>query len=271
VRRESCHSKTGALGSKRQMRTLVTVLMGFLLLVSKSARAQGVVLALPLQDQQLIAARLGPRIVGEALPSKPIDDASIYFPLENRVPIYQISSGPEAGNLESAEIARVRRPRGRLAWRFRLSPSLTAFIAQTTDLSLVMSAVSDQDEGLVVVTRPGNPFIPKGMQPGETRSISQRVSVNYLDNPTEQDYSGTVNETYTYVGTYKVTVPAGTFPAVLFRATAEGKVGPAYTRDVSYNFFAPKVGMVAMIMQENVTALWIFHIDTATGRVLVTN
>jgi len=71
------------------------------------------------------------------------------------------------------------------------------------------------------------------------------------------------------VGTYQVTVPAGTFPAVLFRVNCEGKVGPAHTHNTGYNFFAPGVGMVAMILEEDVTAFWLFNIDSTTGKVLM--
>jgi hypothetical protein len=247
----------------------VALTLGFLLQSSGAAYAQGVVLPLPLEDRQRIAAQLGPGVVGNALPSQPITDVSAYFPLTNRSLTYEIASGPNAGNSESSEIAKVRRPSGRLAWRFRLSPSLTGFIAQTITGDLVMPAVTDPREGVVVVTTPANPFVPKGMQPGETRSFSQRVSVNYLDNPADQDYSGSLKGSYTYIGTYQVTVPAGTFPAILFRAKTEGKVGPAHTSDIAYSFFAPKVGLVAMIMQEDVTAFWLFHIDTTTGKVLM--
>jgi hypothetical protein len=38
-----------------------------------------VILPLPAEDQQKIDALLGPGIVGKALPSKPIQDASVYF------------------------------------------------------------------------------------------------------------------------------------------------------------------------------------------------
>lgn len=132
-----------------------------------------------------------------------------------------------------------------------------------------MPAVSDAGEGVIVVTTPANPFVPKGMKPGETRSYSQQVSVNYLDDPADQKYSGSLNGTYTYVGTYQMTVPAGTYEAVLFRVKCEGKIGPAHTQNTAYNFFAPGVGMVAMIMQEDVTAFWIYNIDTTIGKVLM--
>ena len=132
-----------------------------------------------------------------------------------------------------------------------------------------MAAITDTGEGVVVVTTPANPFLPKGMQPGEARTYTQQVSVNYLDDPGDQRYSGSLTGTYTYVGTYQVTVPAGTFPAVLFRVKCEAKVGPAHTQNTGCNFFAPGAGMVAMIVEEDVTAFWLFNIDSTTGKVLM--
>src|SRR6202012_2609486 len=114
---------------------------------------------------------------------------------------------------------------------------------------LMMPAVSDAGEGVVVITTPANPFLLKGMRPGEMRSYSQKVSVLALDDPTDQEYSGTLRGTYTYIGTYRVTVPAGTYDSVLFSLRCDGKVGPAHTRDTAYYFFAPKIGVVAMISQ----------------------
>ncbi len=56
------------------MRTLVTLTVGLLLLAPALARAQGVVLPLPPEDQQNITAQLGAGLVGAALPSNPIND-----------------------------------------------------------------------------------------------------------------------------------------------------------------------------------------------------
>jgi hypothetical protein len=243
--------------------------LGFLFLISGAAHAQGVVLPLPPADQQKIIAQLGPGVVGAALPSKPINDPSIYFPLQNSTLTYEVTAGPNAGNTQSLGLAKTRRPSGKSAWRFQLSPSLAGFLRQTAEGDIIMPAVADSGEGVVVVSTPANPFVPKGMQPGETRTYSQQVSVNYLDDPTDQRYSGSVNGSYTYVGTYQVTVPAGTFPAILFRVFCEGKVGPAHTQNTGYNFFAPGVGVVAMILQEDVSAFWIFNIDSTTGKVLM--
>ncbi|MGA7869758.1 MAG: hypothetical protein WCA22_02565 [Candidatus Binatus sp.] len=251
------------------MRTILTATLGLLLLASGSVCAQGVVLPLPPQDQQKITAQLGPGVVGIALPSKPITDPAAFFPLQAKAMTYQVMAGPNAGNTQSLGLAKTRRPVGRSAWRFQLSPSLAGFLRQTAEGDIIMPAVSDAGEGVVVVTTPANPFVPKGMQPGETRTYFQQVSVNYLDDPSDQRYSGSVTGTYTYVGTYQVTVPAGTFPAVLFRVYCDGKVGPAHTVNTGYNFFASGVGMVAMILQEDVTAFWLFNIDSTTGKILM--
>jgi hypothetical protein len=233
-----------------------------------SALAQGVVLPLPPEDSQRINSMLGPGVVGSAVPSKPIVDATAYFPLQQKSFTYQVTSGANAGNMQTLSVAHRQRPSGPQAWRFQFSPTLAGFLNQSVDGALIMPAVSDSGEGVVVVSTPPNPFVPKGMNPGETRSFSQNVSVNYLDNPTDQRYSGTVAGTYTYVGTYQVTLPAGTFNADLIRVKFSGNVGPAHTKDTQYNFFAPGVGVVAMITQEDIEAFWIFNIDSSIGKVL---
>jgi hypothetical protein len=250
-------------------RTLVTATLGLLLLTSGSARAQGVVLPLPAEDQQNITAQLGPGVVGTPLPSSPINDPSAYFPLEEKSQQFQVVAGRHAGTVQTLGLWKARRPGGKKAWRFQMTPSLAGFMRETEQGDIIMAALTDSGEGVVVITTPANPFVPKGMQPGETRTYTQQVSVNYLDDPSDQRYSGSINGTYTYVGTYQVTVPAGTFPAVLFRVKCEGKVGPARTHNTGYNFFAPGIGMVAMILEEDVTAFWLFNIDSTTGKVLM--
>jgi len=196
-----------------------------------TAHAQGVVLPLPPEDAQRINSMLGAGVVGNAVPSKPITDAATYFPLQKKSMTYQVTSGPNAGNTQTLGLGRRSRPSGPQAWRFQFSPSLAGYLTQSVDGALIMPAVSDSGEGVVVVSTPTNPFVPKGMNPGETRSFSQQVSVNYLDNPSDQRYSGSVSGTYTYMGTYQVTVPAGTYNADLIRVKFSGKVGPANTKD----------------------------------------
>ena len=106
------------------MRRLVSLTLGILLLSSRSALADGVALTLPSEDQREITARLGPGVVGQVLPSVPIQDLSVFFPLREKVFTYQVTGGPNAGETQPLELARTKRRSGKPAWRFQLSPSL---------------------------------------------------------------------------------------------------------------------------------------------------
>jgi hypothetical protein len=253
------------------MRKNPLALLLALALAGPAFAADGPVLPLPAEDQQTIASLLGPNVVGKALPSLPITDASVYFPLVEKTTVFNVTSGKNAGTQQTLRVVKGKRPGGNPAWRFELSPTLASFLSEAAGGDLTMPAVTDSGEGVVVVTTPANPFVLEAMQPGESRKLSQKVSVNYLDDPSDQRYSGSLEGTYTYLGNYQVTVPAGTFPALLVRLKYSGKVGPANTQDTAYYFFAPKVGVVAMISQEDVEAFWIIHIDTRSGKLLASS
>ena len=92
------------------------------MLASGLARADNIVLPLPPEDQQKVTDNLGPGVVGNALPSKPIQDASVYFPLRDEVLTYQITVGPDAGTTQTFGLAKVARFGEKLAWRFQVSP-----------------------------------------------------------------------------------------------------------------------------------------------------
>jgi len=248
------------------------VLVAFLLALfaASTASAEGPVLPLPAADQQKLDALLGPGVVGKALPSAPIDEPTRYFPLQEKAPSYTITSGKHAGETQVLNVRKGKRPGGTPAWRFQLSPTLAAFLKNSVEGDLQMTAVTDADEGVLVITSPPNPFLVKGMKPGESRPFSQTVAINYLDDPTDTRYSGSLTGAYTYLGTYQVTVPAGTFPALIMRVTCQGRIGPADTQDAAYYLFAPGVGVVAMVSQEDAEAFWIIHIDSSSGRVLAT-
>jgi hypothetical protein len=249
---------------------LTACLLFTLVFVSSAgdARAQGAVLPLPPTDQQKLTKHLGAGVVGAALPSERISDASSYFPLKEKTFVFQVTSGSNTGNTQNLVLKKTHRPGGASSWRFNFAPSLAGFISLTSSGDLMMSAVSDVDEGVIAVTTPANPFVLTGMKPGESRSFRQKVSVNYLDDPTKRDWGGNLKATYTYVGTYKVTVPAGTFNAILIRFGYRGKVGPANVVYTAWYFFARDVGLIAMVNQEDVTAFLIYHNDTTIGKVL---
>jgi hypothetical protein len=253
----------------RRWRFVATVGVLAVVLGAAEAGAQGGVQPLPAADQQEIAGHLGAGVVGAALPSEAILDARPYFPLREKIFTFQVTSGSNAGKVQRLGLRKARRPSGMEAWRLMLSPTLHGFVNPTVSGDFLMPAVSDIDEGVVVVTTPANPLLLRGMKPGESRTFTQTVSVNYLDDPTKRDYGGRMTAAFTYVGTYRMTVPAGTFDAALMRLDYQGKVGPAHVQYRAWYFFAPGVGVVAMINHEDVSAFWIYHVDTTSGKVLV--
>src|ERR1700691_2262437 len=91
------------------MRTLLVATLGFLLFASGLARAQGVVLPLPPEDQQNITAQLGAGVVGAALPSNPINDPSVYFPLQQKSQQFQVVAGPNARTVQTLGLWQARR------------------------------------------------------------------------------------------------------------------------------------------------------------------
>jgi hypothetical protein len=232
------------------------------------ARAQGPVLPLSAADQQELTTYLGAGVVGAALPSEPLHDVGLYFPLQERTVTFLVTSGPKTGTTQSLGLKQARRPSGAQAWRWTFAPSLAAFINPVPSGDFVVAAVSDHDDGVVVVTNPANPLVIKGLKPGESRTFTQTVSVNYLDDPSRQDYSGSMNGAYTYVGTYRVTVPAGAFDAVLVRLDWQGKISLAHVKATTWYLFSPGVGVVAMITHEDVTAFWVYNVHSTIGKVL---
>jgi len=216
----------------------------------------------------MLVSHLGAGVVGEPLPSQSIDDPLLLFPFHGDELTYHFSSGKNKGKTQAETLTKVERPNGKTVWRLQLTPTLTGYIREAQNGDIVMPAIEDSSEGALVITEPANPFLPKGMKPGETRSYSQRVSVRYLDDISNERYSGTLKSDYTYLGTFKVKVPAGTFDAIVLRVKNEGKIGPAHTLNTGYNLFAPGKGIVAMILQSKVTAFWIYNIDGIGGKVL---
>ena len=74
--------------------------------------------------------------------------------------------------------------------------------------------------------------------------------------------------TATYVGAYEVTVPAGTFEAILLRIDAKIHVGPAKVEDTQYLFYAKGVGKVAEVEAQRIAAVLIYHSHSKTAKVL---
>jgi len=102
----------------------------------------------------------------------------------------------------------------------------------------VAGTEKDLDKEVLSRFTPGDPLIISGLKPGQSITSQHKVEVFDLSNLKKVAHSGSLDVTYTYVGTYRVTVPCGTYDAALIRWDYTGKVGPATIRDSQYRFLA---------------------------------
>ena len=142
----SSSCSTGAAGGRR-MPTIALILLA-LLARTPSASAQATALPLPDADQQVIATMLGAGVVGQALPSQPIDDVSVYFPLAERTRSFQVTSGPKAGQTQSLSVKKGQRPNGNPAWRFGELPGRSTLRIQARPPGVVAAGAMGTVAGI---------------------------------------------------------------------------------------------------------------------------
>lgn len=234
----------------------------------RSAAAEGAVIPLPSADREEIEKLLGAGVVGDPQPAMPLGSPESFLPPKGSSMSYQVieknKKTPEAHKLEDTTDASLAP-----GWHYSVEKAGAAFFQTASDGSL--HTVAEQDLGNKVLSRfaPGEPMIIPGLKPGESRKSTLQVSVYDLSDLKKVTHSGSLDVTYTYVGAYRVTVPAGTYDAMLIRWDYSGKIGPANIKDSQHRFLAPGVGMVAMAQMRSITAMLIYNDHTKRGKVLV--
>jgi hypothetical protein len=106
------------------------------------------------------------------------------------------------------------------------------------------------------------------MKPGQSIKSEHKVDVFDLSDLKTMMHSGSLDVTYTCVGTYRVTVPSGTYDAALIGWNYSGQVGPASIKDSQYRFLATGAGEMAMIQIRSILALLIYSDHTKRGKLL---
>jgi len=115
---------------------------------------------------------------------------------------------------------------------------------------------------------PGDPLIIPGLKPGQSIKSKHKVEVFDLSDLKTMTHSGSLDVTYTYVGTYRVTVPSGTYYAALIKWDYSGNVGPATIEDSQYRFLTKGYGEGAMIQIRSISAMLIYNDHTKRGKLL---
>jgi len=223
-------------------------------------------------DRQTLNEYLGDDVVGEAV-SPPTLAHGIDDLLSLRDGIawrFRIVSGKAKGTEQNGFARMLHRPDGGAGFEFDLGDGRHVLYGQLDPAGdLLCYASQDNQEGVISRYVPAEPLFPAGLAPGETRRVRCHASVADLSQPDVQSYSGQLNIECTYVGAYRLRVPAGTFDAVLIKTSFDGKVGPADVHETIYRFFAKNRGPVAVVETSDISAVLIYHEKTRVGKVLV--
>jgi hypothetical protein len=231
--------------------------------------AAGKAIALPAADQAILDKLLGPGVVGAPVAVNPIADLVKAFPFQNRTRTFRFVSGDNAGTTQQDSFTVSTRDKSGTTGQYAAGPKDTDFVRRTADGGIVLVSEQDTNEGVITRYAPPEPMLIAGLAPGDSRQATIAVKVYDLGDPNDVTHTGSLNLTYTYVGAYKVTVPAGTYDAALLKSDYQGEVGPATISDVQYRLVAEGVGTVASIDKLKVHAMLFYNTDTKSGKVLV--
>ena len=223
-------------------------------------------IALPQADRTALEQLLGSGVVGDPVDAGPLAAADI--PLRAGTWVYQVVAGKKKGQTENDVLSQLQPVQEGASWQVQTGSKDLAFIQLSGNQDIEI--VSEQDTGQGVITRftPAEPILTTGMSPGDSKTVTIGVKVYDLSNPDEVSHSGSLDLEYSYIGAYKVTVPAGSYDAALLRWVYNGSVGPASVSDTQYRFVAKDVGIVASIEKKKVSALLFYHDNSNTGRLL---
>jgi hypothetical protein len=222
---------------------------------------------LPQADSAVLQQQLGGGVVGDAVAAGPLTAADI--PLRDGTWTFKVVSGSKQGQTQQDVLSHLERDQSGASWKVQTGDKDLAFIQLGSDQNIMVLSEQDSDQGVITRFTPAEPILIIGMQPGDTKSVTIGVKVYDLSSPDEVSHSGSLQLTYSYLGAYNVTVPAGSYQAALLKWDYDGSVGPASVKDTQYRFVAKDIGIVASIEKKKISAMLFYHDNSNTGRVLV--
>jgi hypothetical protein len=212
---------------------------------------------------------LGKGFLGKALAGDPIADAAKFFLFEPGKWSFQFTSGDERGSVQEQIFNSIKRDKSGATGRYENGKNQVIFLSRSEDGSISVVSEQETEKGVISRFSPPEPIYVVGLKPGRSKKFKIDVKVYDLSDPTDVTYSGSLDLTYSYIGAYEVTVPAGTYETALIKWDYKGKVGPASIEDTQYRFLAEGVGVVAMIDKKNISAMLVYHDNSKYGKVLM--
>jgi hypothetical protein len=227
---------------------------------------------LPADDLQTLNEYLGDGVVGDPV-SPPVLAHGVYDLLPIRDGIawkMRVVFGKAKGEEQEGSARLLHRPGSNSSFRIDTGDGRNVLFGQLDPSgNLVCYASQDNQEGVISRFTPAQPIFLADMAPGETRQLASHISVADLSQPDVQTHSGKLEIEFTYLGAYRLQVPAGTIDAELVKTKLTGKVGPADVQDTIYRFYAKNEGLVAMVETNDISAFLVYQEETRVGKVLV--
>jgi hypothetical protein len=240
------------------------VVLATLLVAGPAVAADAI--PLPQADRSALEQLLGTGVIGDAVAGEPLGAGDI--PLHEGTWTYKVVGGNKKGQTETDTLSQLKRDQSGASWKIQTGAKDLAFVQHTADENIEITSEQDTDQGVITRFSPSEPILTNGMQPGDSKKITIAVKVYDLSSPDEVSHTGSLDLTYSYIGAYKVTVPAGSYDAALLRWDYDGSVGPASVKDTQYRFVAKDVGIVASIDKKKISAMLFYHDNSNTGKVL---
>jgi hypothetical protein len=240
----------------------------FLLFAGVSASKADSTIPLPSDDRAQIEKYLGTGVVGEPIAAKPLMAADQYLPPGDKATSYQVRESSGKTRTENHKVEATADPMFAPGWRYSAEPVGAFFLQKTADGGVAILGSQDLEEKVLSRYTPGEPLIVVGLAPGQSRKVTVQVAVSNLSNPTKVNHRGSLDITYSYIGAYRITVPAGTYDTVLIKWDYKGSVGPASIKLTEYRFIAPGAGMVAMVESRQISAMLIYNDKRKLGKLM---
>ena len=252
------------------MRLLFLACIAALSVTHSQAFAQaGPVIPLSDADRAQLDTLLGKGVVGEALPSAPLGSVDVYMPPQGQTATYRVvTQGEKKAASETHQSVETTEAAFKPGWHYTIAGVAESYFQKDASGKVFTVAEKDFDNKVLSRFAPGDPLILPGLQPGQSAKSSLKVNVYDLGDPKKVSHSGSLDVIYSYLGTYRVTVPAGSYDAALVKWSYSGKIGPANIKDSQYRFLAPGAGMVAMIQIRSISAMLIYNDHTKRGKLL---
>ena len=227
------------------------------LLSAPSFGADSQVAELSKQDRAFIEEYLGDDFLGEAIAPPTIGPVKEFVGLTDGATwVYQDVLKNKPWELTFSDIDG---PADGAQWRIDYSNGdvrLGEFDEQGNALSI---SLKDAEEEAITQMTPSELYFVTGLELKQPRSQRLDIKMVEADDPSKLKYEGYLNVTYEYIGSHKVTVPAGTFDVAITKWDYEGMVGPAKIKDQQYYFFADGVGPVALIENKKIVAMVVYR------------